>query len=234
MLNINYFFGTGGFYALWILLLGTPLRCNFNDLRDLDTIYQEHWNIAQIDEWKKTEIWPVNDGTSDIQFTCNPTHFISADKQIVIYTDIQTHLKLASAKRAGPFIPGLNSPLIVDVVLKPYNDIKGEHWPDIKTFEQLNTLETYQKKELEENTIFKFYDNIVETYAHLVNVPWKGKKIYFDYKKGIDIDQADIYCDLLDIIKTNGGCLLEPLGYRTNQKCIDFTKMYVHLNKGLL
>jgi len=238
MININYYFGTGGFYALWIVLLGTGLKCIFDDKRSLEEIYKDHWNILDINTWKKTEIWPINHVDSDVQFFCNP---IITDwqnqhtgKRVVIYTDVQTHFKLAEAKRAGPWVKGISTSEILNIVLRPYNDIKAEHWPEVTTYEQLLSLEDYQKQELESKTTLKICGNLLETFAHVNSVEWNNQRIFYNYKNIIDIDSADIYCNLLDIIETNGDCLLKPLGYSTNQKCIDFTNHYKKLNKGLI
>ena len=238
MLNINYYFGTGGFYALWIVLLGTDLKCIFNDKRSLEEIYKDHWNILEIDTWKKTEIWPINHVDSDVQFFCNPDSDTwenqCTGKRVVIYTDVQTHFKLAQAKRAGPWVKNIWEHKILNTILKPYNDIKADHWPEVTTFEQLLSLEDYQKQELESITPLKICDNLFETFAHVSSVEWNNQRIYYDYKNVIDIDHADICCNLLDIVKTNGDCLLKPLGYSTNEKCIDFTNYYKKLNKDLI
>ena len=238
MLNINYYFGTGGFYALWIVLLGTDLKCIFDDKRSLEEIYKDHWNISGVDTWKKTEICPINHKDSDVQFFCNPESDTwknqHTGKRVVIYTDVQTHFKLAHAKHAGPWIDKTNPPDMLNPVLKPYNDIKSEHWPEVTTYDQLLSLEDYQKQELELRTPLKICGNLFETFAYVNSVKWNNQNIYYHYKNQIDIDQADICCNLLDIVKTNGNCLLKPLGYSTNQKCINFTNHYKKLNKGLI
>jgi len=238
MININYYFGTGGFYALWIVLLGTDLKCTFDDTRNLEEIYKDHWNISEINTWKETEIWPVNYKDSDVQFFCNPTSDTwenqRTGKRVVIYTDVQTHFNLAQAKRAGPWVKNTWEYKMLDTVLAPYNDIKADHWPEITTFEQLLSLADYQKQELESKTSLKICGNLFKTFAHVSSVEWNNQRIYYDYKNVIDIDQADICCNLLDIVKTNGECLLKPLGYSTNQKCINFTNYYKKLNKELI
>ena len=78
--NINYCGGSGGFMALWILLLSTDYRCKFNyKTQDLSVIKKNHWQIKTINEWKFTEIWPSNEETfrSNIKnklfYFCNPT-----------------------------------------------------------------------------------------------------------------------------------------------------------------
>ena len=70
MINLNYYFGCGGFYALWIILLGTDYCCEFeNDNRSLDDIYKDQWNVQNISTWKSTEVRPDNDRSLNLKLT---------------------------------------------------------------------------------------------------------------------------------------------------------------------
>jgi len=243
--NLNYYFGTGGFYALWIILLGTDYRCKFkNDDRSLDEIYKDHWNINCVASWNSTEIWPDNERSTDLLYYCNgadksSTVLYNPDiwnnqigKRLVIYTDIETQFKLAKAKKVGAFDPNKNIN-IEKLILDCYNNIKAINWPTVTSYEQLHDLQDYQKAELEEKNL-KIYREMFKTFVHLQSYKYNNKRIYQAYNWCTKIHEADIACDLLDIISTNGGCLLEPLGYKTNQAVTEFTNMYKELNKGLL
>lgn len=233
MINLNYYFGCGGFYALWIILLGTDYSCEFvKDDRSLDEIYKDQWNIKNISTWKSTEIRPDNDKSNSLKLHNNPTQETwntQIGKKIIIYTDIATQFKLAKAKCAGLWLPGYNLDIEKEII-DDYNNIKADSWPIITNYNQLHELEDYQKMELEDSNI-KIYKDPFETFTHMSSCNFNNKRIWHQYCPYI---KDNLACDLLDIVATNGECLLQPLGYKVNQKCKDFTEHYKKINKGLL
>jgi hypothetical protein len=231
---LYYFGGSGGFYALWHILLGTKFKCEFaskklilenyetikgsgwpknlpenyaeltedilkemrllNNLffyqkyyKLLPKIYEIHWNINNIENWKKTEIWPLNEETktscynNKLFFYCNPSiedyTLHKNDFQILLYTDWDTQKQLAFFKKAH----GFNHE---DVDLNNYNTI------------------TYCKQKV-------------------------------DYKLE-NFLSADLVLKLQDIIKTSGQSLLEPLNYKIKQDNIDHNKFWLSLHNDYL
>ena len=233
MINLNYYFGCGGFYALWIILLGTDYCCEFeNDNRSLDDIYKDQWNVQNISTWKSTEVRPDNNSSVNLKFYTNPTKETwdsETGKKIIIYTDIDTQFKLAKEKRAGLWLPGYNLNIIKEI-LDVYDNLKADSWPLITNYIQLHQLQDYQKVELEERNL-KIFEDPFETFKYMSSCDFNDKKVWHQYCPYI---KDNLACDLLDIIDTNGECLLQPLGYKLNQKCIDFTEHYKKINKGLL
>ena len=61
---LYYFGASGGFYALWHILIGTEYRCKFSiDIEEITDIYKHHWDITEKPKWKATEIHPNNNLT---------------------------------------------------------------------------------------------------------------------------------------------------------------------------
>lgn len=241
MIHLNYFYGAGGFYSLWILLLGSDLDCVFeDDNKDRSAIFHQNWNIKYLEHWKHSEVWPDNNASKDINFHCNPnakTWNQQTGTRVVIYTDIDTQFKLATAKKAGVWQPSGRRDNYdrFDDILRVYNNIAADHWPVIDRFEQLNSLDETQKQELASAGL-EISNDFEETWKSIKTINWNGIKLYQGYKnsKDIDIDDADLACDLKEIVATCGQCLLGPLGYSTTTECIDFTNHYKKINQGLI
>lgn len=243
MIHLNYFAGAGGFYSLWILLLGSDLDCVFEfeaANKDRSAIFHQNWNIKSLEHWKHSEVWPDNNASKDINFHCNPnakTWNQQTGTRVVIYTDIDTQFKLATAKKAGVWQPSWRRDNYdrFDDILRVYNNIAADHWPVIDRFEQLNSLDETQKQELASAGL-EISNDFEETWKSIKTINWNGIKLYQGYKnsKDIDIDDADLACDLKEIVATCGQCLLGPLGYSTTTECIDFTNHYKKINQGLI
>lgn len=134
-LEIIYFGGAGGFFLLWTILLASQkYNCAWKEPYNnynLEEVYNTHWNINQ-DQWKATEIWPDNNKTklkknsqNKIYFYCNPKEEkfkkIQSVKpknlsRIVIYTDIETHIKLVKFKKCFVYLKYLG--IDVDAYMK--------------------------------------------------------------------------------------------------------------------
>lgn len=229
---LYYFGGSGGFYALWHILLGTKYRCEFYDenfilkhyntvkgmtwptslpkkytelskdiLKEIDSmnmldfyqryyikdktlseIYKIHWNIDNLKNWKKTEIWPVNEQTSlsnydnKLFFYCNPKieDFIphKNDFRILLYTDWTTHKQLAYFKKA--------------------------YMKDLSNHKTI----TYNKQQV-------------------------------DYKLE-NFLSADLVIKLQDIVRTSGQSLLDPLNYKIKQDNLDHNNFWLSLHNDYL
>lgn len=188
-INLNYYFGSGGFYALWILILGTKLEVVFRNTLTLQETFDTHWNIKSIKDWKRSEEW-IDNSRSEITHICNPNQE-EWDRQkgtrIVVYTDIDTQYKLAKAKSAGPW----SGPV-------------------------MSGINNYSMDE---------YKSVTQA---------KYKNMYVYHLLPEKLKQADFTCNLKDIIDTNGNALLQYFDCSANEKCIEFTKQYIKLHKGLL
>lgn len=126
-LTIYYFGGSGGFFALYTLLLTKQYQCLFKDgSTDVFTTKDTHWNIKDVANWKDSEIWPDNAktlmatfGSNKLYFICNPdplflsqpgsfirTYEQLPGKKLLLYTDLETQWYLAKTKRAYWFQAG--------------------------------------------------------------------------------------------------------------------------------
>ena len=114
---LYYFGASGGFYALWHILIGTEYRCKFSiDIEEITDIYKHHWDITEKPKWKATEIHPNNNLTkqSDIGkkvfYYCGITEFNwqqhANDYRIILYTDLDLQILLAKNKNAWIFYNG--------------------------------------------------------------------------------------------------------------------------------
>lgn len=87
----------------------------------LKQVIEHNWNISDHTKWKQNEIWPINadtavsqcsDRTYKIFFTCNiiKDWLKYSGKKTVLYTDLETQLRLAQYKQAWVYAGG-NQPL---------------------------------------------------------------------------------------------------------------------------
>lgn len=125
--TIFYFGASGGFFALYMLLLTKQYQCCFkNGDTDVFKVKESQWNVNDVSKWKYTEIWPDNVKTLTSTFTANKVFFVCnpdpiflsqpgefirtyedfPGKKILLYTDLQTQWHLAKTKRAYWFQPG--------------------------------------------------------------------------------------------------------------------------------
>jgi hypothetical protein len=120
-LNLFYIGGHGGFFLLHLLLLSKEYACMFfDDHHDSydswfsnfkENIYKKQW--APSDEWKKNERFPNSELTMAsenynkprIVYTCNwfGEWNLLPGKKVIIYTDIETELRLSWYKKANIF-----------------------------------------------------------------------------------------------------------------------------------
>jgi len=237
-INLNYCFGSGGFYALWIIILGTKnaYKIRFSNNKSIYETFRDHWNIGELENWKETEVWP--DRNNDFNFICNPQPEQwqnQRGKRIIVYTDVYTQYKLAKAKRAGPWSPNWNenfkatNPLCMyqDV----YNSIKKDDWPTVNSWDEILNLPKNITKELEELD-YMVMNTPYETYVQNSSKEWNGIRVcrmIYDH-----LNEADFICDLKEIVDTNGGALLKYFNADVNEECVAFTSLYKKLNKGLL
>lgn len=201
-IHMFYHAGNGGYYALWLMLLGTDYRCSWKNFPldsgyDLNQLFDLHWNKKDHQSWAYHEILNDNINTkkskypNKVYLSCNPTAEQwnnSFGKRVVIYTDILTQTLLSIEKQTA-----------ISIFVNDYNKEKI-----LQVAEEMSAL--------------------------YPTIEWQGKPISSMHNARIKINDADIAIDLRDLIKTKGKILLEYFGYELNQKCIDFTDFYLKLH----
>ena len=233
-IRINYYGASGGFLALWVLLLGSEYKCIFeqHETMSMNDIKNKHWNIQSVDTWKSTEIWPDNNLTlhSDINkkilFNVNPdeTDWCKNATNVLIYTDFDTQIKMSKLKNAFIFAdPG--HPLIEqinDSLIQSYNNIKDKQWPYIKNFDDLMHLDKVIVNEVLEILNFTSEEDYVAKWCNdYLTINDLHHLVYNDFNK------ADYQIKLQDIIKTNGQILLDIVGASTNLDVIELINVWL-------
>jgi hypothetical protein len=205
-LALHFNSGTGGHYALWIMLLGTEYRCKFknfniNNNHDLRILYNYFWKKQYRNHWAGQEIEIDTTETllnkninkkvflfSEYNTQYNFNHF---DINIVIYTDVLTQCMLSVEKQTAVGI-----------------------FSNISQFS--------------ENT---YTESVTHLSKLIPCVEYQNKKISSYYYDKIDINKADAAFDLVDLVKQNGMPLLNYLNYHNKKnKCCLFTNEYIGLH----
>lgn len=204
-LGIYYAGGTGGYYALWLALLGTDYKCSFNnfpyskDNNNFDVLYQHFWHKKNSQGWAYQEIEVDFEHTENsleidkkVFLVCNEDwYYKSVDQKIAIYTDTYTQSMLAIEKQSGVGI--------------------------------FSNIDVNNKNLLKEAA--------VDLSSLLPSFEFENKRISSYYKDKIDIDNVDAAFDLVDLVKNNGKPLLDFLGYTDiDNKCKKFTEHYFNLH----
>lgn len=201
LIGMYYDGGNGGWYALWLALLGTKYRCSFHNFKYKgdpinNKLYEYTWNKKSSRHWAFHEIEvDYNDTISStyidhgILLECNDNKYIDiVNKKIVIYADIYTQCLLSIEKHSG-------------IGLFTHTDVTNKD----KLIECAHYLSTL-----------------------IPAVEYNGKQISYYYKSQVNIDEADAAFDLVELVKTNGKPLIEFLQGDTNLPILKkFTKHYI-------
>lgn len=120
-ISIYYSGGSGGFIALHSVLLTDHYFCSFEGIKFLtdsnfsinfDYIKNKQWsvnlNTSPDSLWKSSEVWPDNNGTltassarAKVYFYCNLFQEPVKGESVLIYTDIESQIKLCKLKKAA-------------------------------------------------------------------------------------------------------------------------------------
>jgi len=242
--SINYAGGSGGFLALWILLLGTNYRCIFDHTnQDLKDIFTNHWksinehgqNNMLAKQWKATEIWPSNDRTlreiakKRVFFVCNDKWTRTDCFNIVVYTDSKTHLKICKTKRCFIFV---DKPTLIDqhklldqLLIEKYNNVKADSWPKLESYKDTNNLDDIIKHELEQE--YGFYCDVEDIEQMFLKCFSEKHEDDFVLPQTRHLlSTADLAIKWQDLIHTNGNCLLQHFGKSHTPEIAEFIDYY--------
>lgn len=241
-LGIFYYGGSGGFFALHLVLLSGIYKCVFNgEEQDFETIFDRQWNIKHQQHWKQSETWPNNSLTHQSEFKnkvfffCNPSplDFDNFDGiKLVVYTDFKTQFTLAKAKNAYIYNKGFKEKLNEDFK-KFYLAVKDPQWPTCSTVEEFYFLPEHVQHEC-----INDHSGLMLDYSKYEMSLEKDMGLYLSNGMLVDknllttihIDDADILTTLQQLIKTEGKNLYKDLNLVYNKQCEDFTNHYVSLH----
>lgn len=242
-ITLSYFGGSGGFFALHLLLLTSHYHCVFEgDEQDFEKIYQKQWNIGK--KWKDSETSPDNNKTfasdmnNKVYFFCNPTikqitQYPST--KILVYTDIDTQLRLSKYKNAYLYTRPENEVLISikRQFIEQYNNYKDKQWPIITEIEDFNLLSTEIKQECATafRSDYKFptgEHDLMECYKHNMSILYKDDLIFYHIMPLIQ--RSNIVIKLQDLIKTQGKILFDQFNIKTNKQIEIFIDRYIQLH----
>lgn len=241
---IYYYGGSGGFYALHLLLLNGYYRCVFEgDNQNFTEIMKKQWNIDDVTRWKATETWPDNiktlnsDITNRVFFVCNPTLDDLEQypgEPIVVYTDIDTHWDIVNAKKCAAFYGGRDQQfyiqtLLVEPFLNLYENVRGENWPDVNNMEDYHALPSWIKTELAVDFNCNVENFDLKT-ALMPVTDYAGIQIYDEYNSILNISQKKCVVSLQELIRTSGKILYDMLELPPCPEAEEFTKHYLELH----
>jgi hypothetical protein len=243
--GIFYYGGSGGFFALHLILLSNVYKCVFKGLdQDFENIFDRQWNITVQAAWKKHETWPSNlltqssSFTNKIFFYCDPTYdeFYNFDgKKIVVYTDFETQFALSKAKNAYFF----NKQDVVNESLSQsftafYNTVRDPSWPDCSSISDFYLLPSVIQAEcidVHGGLSCVDYNEHEKILKQQLSLPLSDS-LTVDKKllTTIDINDADYAVMLQQMIATSGKVLYDKLNLVYNKRCKHFTNHYLSLH----
>lgn len=244
-ISIFYYGGTGGFFALHLIMLSKYYNCVWkSDTQDWHKIFDQQWNIQSSELWKKQETWPDNELTKTstyprkIYFYINPTREIfdsAVGSRVVIFTDRETQWAQEISKRCFHFCNTNPTEYADYSFTQAYNSIKSDNWPNICRISDYHLLPDTIKDEIE--NIFnmgwiKSVDSVLDEAKNnfLPGVMYQGIDIFRAYKDDIDISQADVNFTQQELVITRGKCLYDALHIPWEQQCANFTEHYLNLH----
>jgi len=231
-ISLNYFGGSGGFYALWHILLGTNYRCVFDIVTSEDI--NKKYNVLRGSDWPEK----LNDASEEN-----------------VDADLWPAVKMLKEAKIWELKPD-NLCVYTNHwnIEKKQEWKKTEIWPDNETTASLKcdkvffycnpTLEDWEANKnnfriflytdielqwlLAKNKRAWAFVNPTRDFNKMANhVKFLNSNVYYqipEYKEG------DLYIKLQDIVKTNGGAILEPLGHSVTQRNIDHNTMWLNLH----
>ena len=233
---LYYFGASGGFYALWHLLLGTDYKCKFSI--DLKAIQEQYAYFRGAD-------WPVHisDATTDTvdaEFWEEIERFQNLHNSNSSIQDIYEHHWDITEK-----------PKWKATEIWPDNDTTKQANIDKKVFYYCGITETTWQQHKDDYRIILYTDLDLQILLAKNKCAWifrKGKPTQEKIKQIQDTStwlngtqvygeiaqftQADLYVKLQDIVATRGGAILEPLGYTVTQQNREHNAMWLSLHNN--
>lgn len=244
-LHLGYVGGSGGFLALHLILL-----CNHyvNDMsHDLANIIQQHWNIQDHAQWKKTEIWPNNKITHQltadhkIYFHCNPEIDRWTNIQgtkLLLFTDLRSQLILAKYKNAWMYIT-TQDPTQRDInwhFTNFYNNVRDPQWPQCESVHESLELDPKIRAELMGHQDYRNFLQAIDFEDWFVLT--HRDCLYRDdiVEPGVPqlAQSSQIVVKLQDIIASRGRALLEPLGLSVLDTHLELLRKWTSLHPPAL
>jgi len=256
-LHLVYDGGSGGFFALHLLLLTDKFFCAFHNTNlpknrhefscQFDKIITEQWNISQPHLWKNKEHWPGNNSTQTLDLSGLTALFFSCNKlwddrnqaqRILIYTDIDLQLKLARFKSANYFAYTLqNKQEKLEIEWqRRYSMVKDPSWPQVKVSE-IRTLPNHVLYELEHCHNISLRDIIdcyycngdIQEYDFRRHAAYIGNTPVMPNVKKLQ-ERCHHLVRLQDIVRSKGTVLTDLLQVPYNQKLEQFVANWVALH----
>jgi len=236
-ISIYYSGGSGGFIALHSILLTDQYFCSFkginfltdsNFLINFDIIKNKQWSInlntSPDLKWKSSEIWPDNDKSltaasarAKVYFHCSRFQEPVKGKSVLIYTDIESQLKLCKLKKAAWY--NYTDYPLPKFWQSSYYSIKADFWSNSVTLAtNLSDIPEYQQAEVlarmsNFNDVAKANNQKTVTTEEIL-----AKSRTLPHGLLVEGRVADFYeiadhCILLqDLVNTDGKILLDAIG----------------------
>jgi len=233
---LYYFGASGGFFALWHILLGTDYRCEFMDALSRQII-EEKYNILRGADWPVH----INDAT--------------IDKIDAEFWDSVQDLQLEYKKNHNLEDIYKNHWHIVDKSrwktseIWPDNNQTQQATFDKKVFYYLNPEEKDWEEHSNDYRIMLYTDLDLQILLAKNKCAWyflkgeppqekirqiKNDSTWLDgtqvYGPLTKFTQANLYVKLQDLVITKGRSILEPLGYAVTQQNLEHTEMWLRLH----
>lgn len=242
-ISLYYSGGSGGFFALHLILLAGEHECKFDNDVSFDEIFATQWNIMP-GHWKANEAWPNNELTAKsaiknkVYFYCNQFEVKSTTgKKLLIYTDLATQVELSFMKGANWF--NYEDRRLITM----YYDIKGDAaWPDIVDADDIYSLPTDIKAEFFTRANLNLYEDInlqiklrdKQTLVQQIlpySIEYNGDTVDKSLTNLL-VDPTIIKVKLQDIIITNGAALYNALELTQSAASNKFVDDYIELHRA--
>ena len=236
-ISIYYSGGSGGFIALHSALLTDHYFCSFKGINFLtdsnfsinfDCIKNKQWsvnlNTSPDSQWKSSEVWPDNDETltassarAKVYFYCNLFQEPVKGESVLIYTDIESQIKLCKLKNAAWY----NYTVYPSRTFwqSSYYSIKADFWSNSVTLAtSLSEIPEYQQAEVLtsmsniDNVAGSNNQKIVTEEEILAKSKALSNGLVVEGKVADFYDIADHRILLQDLVNTDGKILSDAIG----------------------
>lgn len=238
---LYYFGGSGGFFALWHLILGTDYQCNFSTYGTSESI-EEKYNTIKGADWPKKLVDATQDNV-DTEFWdkvkfLQEMHILKDTKYLSEIYNANWNIKQKELWKSSEVVPDNN------LTAKLYNkklymycnpdDYEVCPWDKHKDcFRVVLYTDIDTQLLLSKNKRAWVYRERPDREDPLIrkvaaeSVNFKGDSVHY---KIDTLKNGNLYVKLQDIVKTQGGAILEPLGFSVTDKNRQHNEFWLSLH----
>lgn len=206
---------------------------------DLGDTLSRQWNVPDPFKWRDSETFDNHgrDILNGVSLHCNPVTIDNGFKSILLYTDIETQVTLASYKHAYWYDPiHIGDDLtghVGEILIGMYNNIKDPTWPEVAVYSDFFKLDQNIHDELSKYDFpIKHLESPKDIKTNfLIGMGREFRGVVVDPTiLEFELYKTDHVFFLQDVIRTKFKCVCDELNLSWTQEVRDHVTRWVNLH----